>query len=88
VLLLSTLWWAWAGYAWLTNTIDAGRDAVLVALLVAMAAMFVAALVVPTAFTQHGLLFGVAFLVVNLMHVTLYALAARGDPDLLVPCCG
>jgi low temperature requirement protein LtrA len=81
--LLSTLCWAWAGYAWLTNTIDADRDAVLVALLVAMAAMFVAALVVPTAFTRHALLFGVAFLVVNVMHVTLYALAARDDPDLL-----
>ena len=83
VLLLSTLWWAWTGYAWLTNTIAPDRDAVLAALLVAMAAMFVAALVVPTAFTEHALLFGVAFLVVNLMHVTLYALAARGDPDLL-----
>jgi low temperature requirement protein LtrA len=83
VLLLGTLWWAWAGYAWLTNTIDPDQDAVLAALLVAMAAMFVAALVVPTAFTRHPLLFGVAFLVVNLMHVTLYALAARADPDLL-----
>jgi low temperature requirement protein LtrA len=82
VLLLGTLWWAWAGYAWLTNTIAPDRDAVLAALLVAMAAMFVAALVVPTAFTEHALLFGIAFLVVNLMHVALYALAARGDPDL------
>jgi low temperature requirement protein LtrA len=82
VLLLGTLWWAWAGYAWLTNTIAPDRDAVLAALLVAMAALFVAALVVPTAFGEHALLFGIAFLVVNLMHVTLYALAARGDPDL------
>src|SRR4029077_5084960 len=83
VLLLGTLWWAWAGYAWLTNTIDPDEDAVVAALLVAMAAMFVAALAVPTAFTRHPLLFSVAFLVVNLMHVTLYALAARDDPDLL-----
>jgi low temperature requirement protein LtrA len=83
VLLLGTLWWAWAGYAWLTNTIDPDEDAVLAALLLAMAAMFVAALAVPTAFTRHALLFGVAFLVVNLMHVTLYTLAARDDPDLL-----
>ena len=55
----------------------------LAALLLAMGALFVAALVVPTAFTRHALLFGVAFLFVNLMHVTLYALAARNDPDLL-----
>jgi low temperature requirement protein LtrA len=83
VLLLGTLWWAWAGYAWLTSTIDPDEDAVLAALLAAMAALFVAALVVPTAFTRHALLFGVAFLVVNVMHVMLYALAARRDPDLL-----
>ena len=83
MLLLGTLWWAWAGYAWLTNTIDPDQDAMLAALLLAMGALFVAALVVPTAFTRHALLFGVAFLVVNLMHVTLYTLAARDDPDLL-----
>jgi low temperature requirement protein LtrA len=53
------------------------------AVLVAMAAMFVAALAVPAAFGRHAVVFGVAFLIVNLMHVTLYALAGRGDPDLL-----
>ena len=51
-------------------------------MLVAMAAMFVAALAVP-AFGSHGVLFGVAFLIVNVMHRTLYALAACGDRDLL-----
>src|SRR5581483_579843 len=83
LLLLGALWWSWAAYAWLTNTVDTDEDAVLGSMLVAMAAMFVAALVVPTAFTSHGLLFGVAFLIVNLMHIALYALAARDDPDLL-----
>jgi low temperature requirement protein LtrA len=48
-----------------------------------MAAMFVAALTVPDAFGSHGVLFGVAFLIVNVMHLTLYALSARGDRDLL-----
>ena len=83
LLLLGALWWSWAAYAWLTNTVDADEDAVVAAMLVAMAAMFVAALVVPTAFTSHGLLFGVAFLIVNLMHIALYTLAARDDPELL-----
>ena len=50
------------------------------AMLVAMAAMFVAALAVPEAFGRHGVVFGVAFLIVNVMHLTLYALAARSDP--------
>ena len=83
LLILAALWWAWAAYAWLTNTVDPGEGAVWGAMLVAMAAMFVAALAVPDAFGRHGVVFGVAFLIVNVMHLTLYALAARGDPDLL-----
>jgi low temperature requirement protein LtrA len=83
LLILGVLWWAWAAYAWLTNTVDADVGAVWGAMLVAMAAMFVAALAVPDAFGGHGVVFGVAFLAVNVMHLTLYALAARGDPDLL-----
>jgi low temperature requirement protein LtrA len=83
LLILAALWWAWAAYAWLTNTVDPGEGAVWGAILVAMAAMFVAALAVPDAFGAHGVLFGVAFLIVNVMHLTLYALAARGDRDLL-----
>ena len=41
------------------------------------------ALAVPEAFGEHGVIFGVAYLVVRAMHIALYALAARGDPDLL-----
>ena len=83
LLILTALWWAWAAYAWLTNTVDPGVGAVWGAVLVAMAAMFVAALAVPDAFGRHGVAFGVAFLIVTVMHLTLYALAARGDRDLL-----
>jgi low temperature requirement protein LtrA len=83
LLILAALWWAWAAYAWLTNTVDPGEGAVWGAMLVAMAAMFVAALAVPEAFGRHGVVFGVAFLIVNVMHLTLYALTARSDRDLL-----
>ena len=83
LLILAALWWAWAAYAWLTNTVDPGEGAVWGAILVAMGAMFVAALAVPDAFGRHGVVFGVAFLIVNVMQLTLYALAARGDRDLL-----
>ena len=84
MLILAAVWWAWASYAWLTNTVDAGRDEVLAAVLVAMAAMFVAALAVPEAFGGHGVLFGVAFLIVAVMHLALYALSARSEPELFV----
>jgi low temperature requirement protein LtrA len=83
LLILAALWWAWAAYAWLTNTVDPGEDAVWGAMLVAMAAIFVAALAVPEAFDRHGVVFGVAFLIVTVMHLTLYALAGRDDRDLL-----
>jgi low temperature requirement protein LtrA len=83
VLVLAALWWAWSAYAWLTNIVDPEEGVVGAALLVALIAMFVAALVVPSVFGDEGVLFGAAFLVVCAMHVTLYALAGRGNRDLL-----
>jgi low temperature requirement protein LtrA len=83
VLVLGALWWAWAAYAALTNVVDPEQGVVGAALLVALTAIFIAALVVPEVFEDEGVLFGAAFLVVCLMHGALYALAARGDPDLL-----
>jgi low temperature requirement protein LtrA len=83
LLILAALWWAWAAYAWLTNTVDADDGAVWGAMLIAMAAMFIAALAVPEAFGRHGVVFGVAFLIVNVINLTLYALGARDDRDLL-----
>jgi low temperature requirement protein LtrA len=82
VLVLAALWWAWTAYAWLTNTVDPEEGVVGVALLVALIAMFVAALVVPDVFDDEGVLFGAAFLVVVAMHLALYALAGRGNRDL------
>jgi low temperature requirement protein LtrA len=83
LLILTALWWAWASYAWLTNTIDPGEGRPTAAMLVATAAMFVAAIAVPGAFGGDAILFGVAFLIVNVMQATLFALAARGDQHLL-----
>ena len=82
-LVLAALWWAWAAYAWLTNIVDPEEGFVGLALLIALIAMFVAALVVPGVFAGEGVLFGVAFLVVCGMHLTLYALVGRGNRDLL-----
>jgi low temperature requirement protein LtrA len=83
VLVLAALWWVWTAYAWLTNTVDPEEGVVGAALLVALIAMFVAALVVPDVFDDEGVLFGAAFLVVVAMHLALYALAGRGNRDLL-----
>ena len=83
LLVVAVLWWAWASYAWLTNTVDADDGIVLAVMLVATAALFVAALAVPEAFGSHRLVFALAFLVVQVMFVGLFAVAGRAEPDLL-----
>jgi low temperature requirement protein LtrA len=83
LLVLAVLWWAWAAYAWLTNTVDADSGVVIAVMLVASAAMFVAALSVPEAFGKHRLIFGLAFVIVLLMQVALFTVAAKSEPDLL-----
>ena len=83
VLVVAALWWPWTAYAWLTNTVDPEEGFVGAALLVALIAMFIAALAVPGVFGDDGVLFGAAFLVVVAMHLALYALAGRGHRDLL-----
>ena len=68
-------------YAWLMNVVDPEEGVVGAALLVALIAMFVAALVVPGVFDDEGVLFGGAFLIVCAMHLGLFALAGRGSRE-------
>jgi len=80
--LLVVLWWAWGGYVWLTNAVPAEEviPARLV-ILIAMAAMLVASLAVPDAFGEYGVLFGLAYFVVRLLHVVLFVLATSDTPE-------
>jgi low temperature requirement protein LtrA len=52
-------------------------------MLASMTAMLGVALAVPDAFSDDAVLFGLSYLVVRLFHLVLYALAGRGDRDLL-----
>ena len=81
LLILGVLWWAWAAYAWLTNTVDPGVGAVWGAMLIAMGAMFGVALAVPGAFGDDAVLFGVAYLLVRLLHLVLSIIVTGDDPD-------
>src|SRR3712207_5833958 len=80
--LLAALWTAWEGYSWLTNAVPA-EEAIPARLLIfcSMAAMFVASLAVPGAFGRYGVIFGVAYFVVHLLQVILYALATGREPE-------
>jgi low temperature requirement protein LtrA len=50
-------------------------------ILTAMAAMLVASLAVPDAFGRYGVLFGLAYFVVRLLHVVLFVLATGSAPE-------
>ena len=79
---LGALWWAWASYAWLTNTLDPEEGAVRLAMFASMAAMLIVSLAVPHAFDVDGVVFGIAYFLVRALHLVLYAIAGRHDPDL------
>jgi len=80
--LLGALWWAWAAYAWLTNTLDPEEGMVRIAVFASMGAMLIVSLATPHAFDVDGLIFGVAYFAVRALHLVLYAIAGRNDPDL------
>src|SRR4051794_25049077 len=65
VLVLGVLWWSWAGYAWLTSTVDPEEGSVRLVMFAAMAAVLVAALCVPHVFDDAALLFACAYAVVR-----------------------
>ncbi len=81
-LLLAALWWAWGTYAWLTNTVDPEEGAVRLAVFAAAAAMLIVALATPAAFGSEAIVFGIAYFLVRTLHLVLFAIAGRDDPEL------
>ena len=79
LMILALLWWAWGGYAWLTTTVDPELGKPRVVMFLAMGAFLVVALATPGAFGEDGVLWGVAYFAVRLLHVALFWVAAQGD---------
>ena len=79
-LVLFLVWWAWGGYAWMTNAIDVESIGVRIGFLAAAAGSFFMALAVPRAFETDGLWFAIPFLCVRVLHVALYTWGLRTDP--------
>jgi low temperature requirement protein LtrA len=82
IAILAVLWWAWVAYAWLGNTAGSDDGAMRVVLLTAMGPLLVLSLAVPGAFGDDGLIFGVAYLAVRVLHLTGYLVLGRDDPAL------
>ncbi len=82
LLVLGLMWWAWVGYAWLTNIVDPEEGGVRFAIFGAMAGLLVVALCVPQSFGDSPVLFACAYGVVRYGQIALFVLASRDEPEL------
>lgn len=88
VLILAVMWWSWVGYSWLGNVAKADEGLLRVGMFAAMAAVFIGAITIPEAFDDlpGGLsgpvVFAVAYFVVRVVHLAMFWLLSREDPQL------
>jgi low temperature requirement protein LtrA len=88
LVLLGLLWWAWTAFTWLGNVARADVGVVRAGLIVAMGLVFAMALAIPTAWDEadgglpSALVFAVAYVLVRLVHVVVYWVAAGDDAGL------
>ncbi len=73
VVMLAVIWWMYDGYAWLTNAIATDLLRFRLLLLGGMGAFLVVALAIPTAYGRNGLVFGLGYLVVVVLHAGMYS---------------
>src|SRR5690242_20247645 len=78
LLLLGVIWWMYSGYAWLTNAVAPNSTLRRTLLLTGMAGFLVMALAIPHAFGADGWIFGIGYLVVNVVHTLLFRTAGPG----------
>src|SRR5205085_6139800 len=79
MLMLGVIWWMYGGYAWMTNAVTAHTVNRRLLLLGGMTGYFVLALAIPHAFSSSGLAFGLAYLVVVLVHSALFMRASTAS---------
>ncbi|WP_167474110.1 low temperature requirement protein A [Nocardia arthritidis] len=71
--LFGVIWWMYSGYVWLTNEVAPSNSARRTWLLIGMFAFFVLALSIPDAFHGSGIPFGLAYILVTVIHTLLFA---------------
>jgi low temperature requirement protein LtrA len=80
MLVLALVWWAWSAFVWAANAQAADSPTLRAYLLAATVLIFVVGLALPQAFGREALLFAIAYALVRLLHLALYADASRrGD---------
>lgn len=88
MIILTLLWWSWVCFAWLSNQTHVDEGLMRFGLAAVMVAMFIASLAIPEAFQDlegglsGPLVLALSYVVVRVLHVTLYAYAAGDDQPL------
>src|SRR5262245_35176689 len=77
---LGLLYWMYDGYVWMTNAAGPDTPQRTLLLLLGMAGFFVCALAVPHAFDENGIVFGVGYLVVTVVHLIGFMLRPGATP--------
>ncbi|MBA2381249.1 MAG: low temperature requirement protein A [Chloroflexi bacterium] len=77
VLVFVVVFWMYGGYAWLTNAVPPDRPIRRLLLILGMGAFFICALALPRIFDGDGVYFGVGYLIVVVVHASLYSRTYR-----------
>ncbi len=72
LLVFGLLWWMYGGYAWLTNSRPPVHTAERLLLLAGMAGFLIVGLAIPRGFSNYGLVLGLGYLTVVIVHAVLY----------------
>jgi len=84
-LIFIVLFWMYGGYVWLTNSVPPvtpGRQLLIIA---GMEAFLICALAIPNAFHDSGMIFGIGYLIVILVHGFMYVRAVGLKAARFVP---
>jgi low temperature requirement protein LtrA len=85
MVILGVLWWSWVSYGWLANQAHADAGIVRIAMIVAMAAIFILSLMIPESYAAaHGEVFApvvvaLCYTIVRVVHGITYVVASGSD---------
>jgi low temperature requirement protein LtrA len=84
-LIFIVLYWMYGGYVWLTNSVPPVTSTRQLLLIAGMASFLICALAIPSAFADGGLAFGVGYLLVIIVHSSMYIRAVGWRVARFVP---
>src|SRR5688572_30189955 len=84
-LIFIILFWMYGGYVWLTNSVSPVTAPRQLFLIAGMAAFLICALAIPGAFNETGIIFGIGYLIVIIVHGFIYMHAVGWKAGRFVP---